>query len=413
MSTKLKNSFGWGEFAGALGDLGIALPLAFVLITCNRFSSFGIFSLWGLVYIFTGWYYKVPISVQPLKVMAVITIASGLNMDIVFTAALIYGIILLALTHMKGLHFLQKLFTIPIIRGVQVGIGLLLARKALEMITTSKLFLNEFVTSTELSLGVVVVSTVFVTGTQWRWKRFPCSLVLMVLGLIFSLLYLPSISELSHSNHTLNITLPRLNLLGSALILLVIPQLPLTLGNAVFAANDAAHLFFKNRAQKVTTKRLATSIGISNVCMGLLGGFPICHGSGGIGAHYKFGGRTGGTTMILGIGFLFVGLVHYLDTIIFLIPIPLLGTLLLFNALAMVKLGRDQHEVEAYLPMLVVALISLLTRNMTFGVLVGIFLEKSVRWLRHRWLWSQKRDRAGVTLSPIEETTNTCESPRY
>lgn len=77
-SAKLKNSFGLSEFLGAVGDLGTTLPLAFLLIVSSGYPAARIFFLWGMAYIAVGWYYKVPVSIQPLKAMAIIAVTSGL-----------------------------------------------------------------------------------------------------------------------------------------------------------------------------------------------------------------------------------------------------------------------------------------------------------------------------------------------
>jgi len=96
------------------------------------------------------------------------------------------------------------------------------------------------------------------------------------------------------------IYLPTARELSTAFILLVIPQVPLTLGNAVVATSDAARLYFDRRASKVTYKALSISMGLANTAAGLLGGMPVCHGSGGLTAHYRFGARTGGSNLMIG-----------------------------------------------------------------------------------------------------------------
>ena len=57
--------------------------------------------------------------------------------------------------------------------------------------------------------------------------------------------------------------------LGSALVLLVIPQIPLTLGNAVVAVVDLEHRYFPLEAKRVDARSISYSAGIANVVTAL------------------------------------------------------------------------------------------------------------------------------------------------
>ena len=85
-----------------------------------------------------------------------------------------------------------------------------------------------------------------------------------------------------------------------ALTSLVIAQLPLTFGNSVVATVDAEREYFGNAARRVTEDRMAWSIAGSNLVSGIFHGLPICHGAGGVTAHYKLGARTAGATLMVG-----------------------------------------------------------------------------------------------------------------
>ena len=64
----------------------------------------------------------------------------------------------------------------------------------------------------------------------------------------------------------------------------------------------------------------------------LLGGIPLCHGAGGLAAHYKFGARTGGSNIIIGGIFLCIALFlgHHALSLMHLLPLSILGVLLVF-----------------------------------------------------------------------------------
>ena len=179
-------------------------------------------------------------------------------------------------------------------------------------------------------------------------------------------------------------SVPDIKILADALILLIIPQLPLTLGNAMFAASDACHDFWEDRSKKITPVKLGYSIGLANTCIGLLGGFPMCHGAGGIAAHKQFGGKTGGTAIIVGGILMLFALFTPLSNSLFLIPVPLLAAMLLFDSGRMMLLLRKSTAPVQFVIAVLVGLISFATRNLTIALLLGLVFEKSYIYFKKR-----------------------------
>jgi hypothetical protein len=81
-------------------------------------------------------------------------------------------------------------------------------------------------------------------------------------------------------------------------IFLALPQVPLTLGNAVIAITEENNRLFPNRP--VNESKISTSTGLMNLLSASVGGVPMCHGAGGMAGHVQFGARTGGALVILG-----------------------------------------------------------------------------------------------------------------
>lgn len=81
-------------------------------------------------------------------------------------------------------------------------------------------------------------------------------------------------------------------------LLFTLPQIPLTLGNAVIAITPENNELFPDR--KVSEKKIAISQGIMNLIAPIFGGVPMCHGAGGMAGHVRFGAKTGGALVILG-----------------------------------------------------------------------------------------------------------------
>ncbi|MBI4303130.1 MAG: sulfate permease [Chloroflexi bacterium] len=311
-STKMKIGsfrFNLQELGGALGDVGTLLPLVVALITINRMSATSVFLLVGMAYLIAGLFYRLPVPVQPLKAVAAIAIAGGLSASVISASGLLMGAFLLLMAGTGAVSLVAKLFPRVIIRGIQLGVGLILVKTGILLVSNRQVIIggNDHLTSLiNLSiptglLVALVLGVVFILCL--RSKRLPASLVLLALGIPVGMIWgsflgLPS---LQFGLSLPMVAIPSLADLSAALVMLVIPQIPLTMGNAVFAMSDAARSYFGPQASRVTPKALLTTMGAVNLGAGILNGMPICHGSGGMTAHYRLGARTGGAALLMGV----------------------------------------------------------------------------------------------------------------
>jgi len=365
----------WGEMSGAVGDLGLMVPLAFALVVTNGVPAPRLAFLWGAAYVVTGLFFRVPVSIQPLKAMAVIALATGYGLDMLTTAAFAYGVLFLVLAGTGLISRLKRLFTPGLVRGVQLGIGLMLARKAVDLLMGSSFFLTAEGAGGGLVVGACALSLV-VLLVGGRLIRRPLALPMLVIGTAVGWLAGVRPDPLVAAGSPLQFTMPVWHLLPNAALLLMLPQLPLTLGNAVIAADDACHLYWRDRSQRVSVKRLAASIGFSNVVIGLAGGFPVCHGAGGIAAHARFGGRTGRTTVILGGAMMAVALIPGGTSALFMIPVPILGALLLVVSWEMVRLlGKLPRRRDLSIA-LITGVVAFATRNLAIALAAGWVFER-------------------------------------
>ncbi len=383
MKDKLKNNFGIYEWSGAIGDLGTLLPLAFALVVMNGFPPQRIFLLWGLVYIVSGWVYKVPVSVQPLKAMSVIAITKGYSPEFLSSTSFFYGVLLILLSLTGALNWLKKWFSAVIVRGVQLGIGLILAQKALQLVWDKGFLLNHNGFSLPLNFFILFLTLLSLYYIQFK-KKIPLALILIFISVITFKLVGISIEFSGNIGGAIALSRPNLSFFVDSFIFLIIPQLPLTLGNAVFAANDVCHTLWNEQAERVTPTRLAWSIGLSDIFIGLLGGFPICHGAGGMGAHAQFGAKTGGATIIIGTVFVLVALISPMSTFLFLIPVPLLSAMLLFDSWRMATLvTKLSSKADIWVAMLVGG-ISFATNDLFIALIVGIIVESTITFFYSR-----------------------------
>ena len=344
----------------------------------------------GIFYITTGLYYKLPIPVQPLKVVSAIAIAypAKITLTIMAAAGMVFGFVLLTLALTGLIDWLARFFTKPIMRGIQLGLGLILMHKGIGFITKQTLFIQQtgpVFSIPGLSLNTLIgIIGVFVTILLLSSKRFPAALVLVTAGIGTGILF-GALSNVTFSLGPTPIYLykPTLNDFISATLLLVIPQIPLTLGNAVMGTADTCFsLFGKGEITKRATYRaFATSMGITNIVTGSVAGMPMCHGAGGLAAHYRFGARTGGSNIMIGIIFLIIALVFGKIGISLLssIPYSILGVLLLFAGIELALLIRDVTDKNDLFITILIAGIGFATTNMGIAFFLGILVMYLVK----------------------------------
>jgi MFS superfamily sulfate permease-like transporter len=111
-------------------------------------------------------------------------------------------------------------------------------------------------------------------------------------------------------------------------VLLALPQVPLTLGNAVIAPVEVNNREFP--AHPIIERQVAVSTGIMNTLASTIGGVPMCHGAGGMAAQMSFGARSGGAPLILGAILVMLALFFSdsIATLLRLFPAPVLGVML-------------------------------------------------------------------------------------
>jgi SulP family sulfate permease len=409
------------ELGGALGDLGVLLPLTIALITLNHMNATSVFLVIGLAYIIAGVFYRLPVPVQPFKAVAAIAIAGGLSPSVISASGLLMAVILLLIAWTGAIRHVAKVFPKVIIRGIQLGVGLILLKTGLLLVSNKQVIIggDEGITTLvnlsiptgwliALALGIIFILFL-------RSKRLPASLVVLTIGVpvgIFwgSFLGLPS---LQFGLSLPAVAIPSMADLSTALVLLVIPQIPLTLGNAVFATADTAQAYFGPQAKRVTPRALLTTMGVVNMGAGLLGGMPICHGSGGLTAHFRLGARTGGAALLIGVPLLAMAL--FLDgnvvPIFSLIPYAVLGVLVIFVGVQHSFLIRDLRGKREVLVALAVAIPGLLTANLAIGLASGMGLHFILKGLSRSYairsrLWLMARRKVGLVPGSTGRTSS-------
>jgi MFS superfamily sulfate permease-like transporter len=157
-------------------------------------------------------------------------------------------------------------------------------------------------------------------------------------------------------------------------VLLALPQVPLTLGNAVIAVTQENNRLFPERP--VSEGKVAVSTGLMNLFGASVGGIPMCHGAGGMAAHTAFGARTGGAVVILG-GLLLVLALFFsgsIEALFKLFPVALLGVVLFIAGLQL-AIGNSVLPEGKTERAIVIACAAVCMWNVGIGFLVGIALH--------------------------------------
>jgi predicted benzoate:H+ symporter BenE len=332
------------EIAGAFGDLGTLVPFIFAYLAVLKMDPFGVLFAFGIAMVVCGLLYRTPIPVQPMKAVgAIATTQAAQTLTItpamVHGASLVMGLVWLALGLTGTAHRLASLVKRPIVIGIILGLGFGF------MIEGAKM----------MSQGWWIAGAALLVTTLPRINRvIPAMFLLLLFGGTYGLLTDPTLVE---ALRTVQVeprwpTFALSQLTWSDLMIggvfLALPQVPLTLGNAVIAITEENNRLFPLRP--VSESKIATSTGLMNVLSASVGGVPMCHGAGGMAGHVWFGARTGGAVVILGIVLLATAifLSGSLATLLRLFPTPILGVILFLTgaqlALGSCDISKDKAE---------------------------------------------------------------------
>ncbi len=359
------------ELAGSIGDLGTFLPYVIGAITFAKLDTTSVLMMYGLMYLFTAWFYRMPVPVQPMKVIGAAIIVQKLTAGEIVASGILMGLILLIIACTGIINKLAQITPMSVTMGIQSGLGISLAILGIKMINDDWI------------LGVIILLIILVFMNN---HRFPASIVALLGGtaLAFGLHPELSLPSLHWGINLPHVVLPSWNDYYRGFFLGCLPQLPLTLTNSVLVTTVLAHELFPNNSSRVSDKNLCLTLGIGNLIGSPLGMIPVCHGSGGLAAHYRFGARTGYSTAFIGLLLLFIGM--FLGSsglqILQIIPSAVLGGMLFYSGLDLIKPIKSEDNYEMFVFAVVVVLsVSL---NPAVGFLAGIPLYSVLKkgWLK-------------------------------
>ena len=85
-----KNRFDRMEWAGAFGDLGTLIPFVVAYISLLKMDPCGMLLAFGIAKIISGFYYKTPFPIQPMKAIGAIAATQAAE-TVIITPNAVYG----------------------------------------------------------------------------------------------------------------------------------------------------------------------------------------------------------------------------------------------------------------------------------------------------------------------------------
>jgi predicted benzoate:H+ symporter BenE len=365
------------EWAGAFGDLGTLIPFVVAYIAVVGMDPFGVLFSFGVALIIAGLYYQTPFPVQPMKAIGAVAATQAaqtatITPATVIGADLVTGVTWLLLGLTGAANQIARWAPRYVVVGIVLGLGMGFMLDGVRMMSTGW----------PIAAIGLVATLLLLTN-----KTLPAMFLLLLFGVVCG------IAQDHHAMATLQAIRPHLRLptftpsklswhdllIGAAF--LALPQLPLTLGNAVIAIREENNRLFPERS--VTENSVAISAGLMNCGSAVLGGVPMCHGAGGMAGHVAFGARTGGAPIILGtlLVVLAVGFSGSITVVFNILPRSLLGVILFLTGaqLALGSCDFSKNKAERFIT-LATAAFSMWNVGLAFvaGMILAYLLRRGL-----------------------------------
>jgi MFS superfamily sulfate permease-like transporter len=283
-------------------------------------------------------------------------------------ASLVTGVLWIALA-LTGLasrlaRWLPKGVTV----GIVLGLGIALMLEAMRMMSGQWWLATPLLAFAMVMIagrGAMVLLVLLACGVGYAlWRDPPLAAALTAARPAF---HLPSLSwEVAWQD------------LWIGALVLALPQLPLTLGNAMVATVEQNNRLFPDRL--TSPRAVALSTGLINLWSAAAGGVPMCHGAGGMAGHVSFGARTGAAPVFLGTLLLTLALFFSssVELMLRLFPAPVLGVIL-FLAGAQLALGICELGPKKAERFVAVTTAALCLWNVGIAFVFGLLLHAGLR----------------------------------
>ncbi|EXJ88782.1 hypothetical protein A1O3_01846 [Capronia epimyces CBS 606.96] len=335
------------EISGSLGDLGTFLPIVIALAEGHQISLTTTLIFTGLYNILTGVAFGIPLPVQPMKAIAAVAMLKSLSAGQTAAAGVFVSSCILFFSITGLLSWFTRVIPIPVVKGIQVGAGMSLiiaaGNKALSALSwTAPSWADNYIWMLAAFIALFALNIS---------PRTPYALILFVIGIVFAIIRIAG-----NEHHRLPgfrvwhpyTQVPSAKEWKTGILDAGVGQLPLTTLNSIIAVTHlAADLLPEIETPSVT------AVGISVAGMNLFGcwfgAMPVCHGSGGLAAQYRFGARSGASIIFLGLLKLILGVVfgESLTDLLHRFPLALLSVMIIAAGLELASVGESLNTARA------------------------------------------------------------------
>lgn len=362
-----------GDVTGAFADLGTFLPLVVGILAIRQFDATGLLAGFGLFALATAAFYRLPIPVQPMKAVAAFIIVGALTPGQVMATGLILGVILVALAAFGIVERMVRVVPMSVIMGVQVAVGIELAYLGMDHalaaplwgLTALAVLAACYLTAFRQAAGLAVIVGATVLAVAFGMT----TVTLEGAGLYMPALAWPDLADFQ-----------------VAALVAVLPQLALTLSNAVLATAAIAADYFPDAKDKASAPKLAAGSGVFNILLAPLGAMPMCHGAGGLVAQYKFGARTWRAPALFGVVCLLLGTVFGAGAreLLVIVPLAAVGAILAVAGAEMAFTRKIMDIKPSCRAVVVGTAIACVATNIAAGLVIGLGLEMArTVYVRH------------------------------
>lgn len=360
----------WREVGGACGDLGTFVPLVVGAIAVGGISAAGVLFGFGALLVASGLFYGLPMAVQPMKAIAALLATGQLDAGAMAASGILIGLVLTALALTGTIERLARFVPWSVTAGLQLGLGLALASIGLRLALSAPW------------LGVAVGASLLALLALRAGAAAP---LLLIAATLVAGSELPD--GLAPVFTLPPLVVPTWHDVWTGLERAAIPQLPLTLTNAVIVTAALTRTLHPGRAGRSSERNLALTTGIGNLVLAPFGAMPMCHGAGGVQAHWRYGARTGAAPVALGAALLVLALGFADGTAMVLAAIPAaaVGAMLVMAGADLAISRRLFDARPSCWPVIGATAAGTLIADPAVGLLAGLATE-GLRALAMRWL---------------------------
>ena len=262
------------------------------------------------------------------------------------------------------MSYIGKYIPNAVIRGIQLGLALLLLKSAGDFMFQAPGF---------FAFGIAVILLIFLLSYIGKVPDLSALILLAIAVTIGVFLHgVPEIYLIKFPG----LVIPSFTDYIASIPELVLPQAVITITNAILATSLLTKDMFSH---EIPPEKLSKTIGVMNIISAPFGGFPMCHGAGGLAAQYRFGARTGGSNIFAGVILLVIAVFFASPGIQGLISPGIYGALLVFVA---IEMGRHGFKTDSLPVTVVTGVLALL--SVVGGFIAGMILAYLMKWNRDR-----------------------------